>query len=1039
VGRQRDKTGAGSKLNLPMAPAQVPPPIEPRRPYLPFDDPQFDWPFFQRLCAAIARAEGYTTVEEYGRSGQKQFGLDIYASASGRASCVYQARRIKQVTPRRLSTAVATYVSKGLRLEARRFVLCVASSTLDTRLTDQLVKLQAEYPDLEIALYGRERLSEILRNRPDIVRAFFGDDWARAFCTTPEPAPPLDPEALVRGPLSAMGLGDLVAQAAAQERSDPSHAASLYDAIADRLKPRYPVQASTYHGKAARALARASQWQEAFDRWFALAEDELWNSSRPRLSPSYHAGLKDAVANVDSARRARWRAVEAWLHWHEAPQHAADLAKAFDELYAIGDLFALRAGVLLAESHIVDGDLEPVRSRATELNHLCASLDTPDHVRLRVALADALGLNSWNGLFRRAVTRDLPVRDAAYVALRAGHWYAWAGETDLAEVAYRRALELGSEARLEFDVRNAMYSLAHIYVRSRRDTDADVALDMTRSIEGTGSYVPQNPRTRESSLRALSSGGAGPDAHMWLRHELWEAFVAGDLGGALETLSDLGRLYESTGFPIPALHSYVRSGDEKSAGALAGKLPAWVDLTSLARTGPQWQRRTAFVAIAAEGDLVPEDDARNLVPAIVAMLGSGDNRMAPVGAELAGAIAYQLSLEDATRVTEALMPHAPRGPQQYRWTDPGLLSFAGRTYLTHPKLRARLAALITEVTRAGLVDSDVRQAVSACSGAPKPLVSRLTREANAGNAAAAELLETLGVEHATVIEQGRKRLARVLDLPPASKRTQHQMGGTYAIPHKVFLETPEPRRSAYVAKLLAIAVDSDEMVMNRTAALDGLGYASASLTRKERARCLATILPLTRGTTLSALEERQKETSHPLSRYRINLGSAEDIQAAAIATAVTFADTAQERKDVLAAAVGLLDKADASRALAFTFAVLDERGTQVAPRTLASSPYAPIRQAAVTLWSRNPRADDLGHTFASDPTVAVRSQLARALSSVARADRVLAANLRAALRRDPSVRVRRIARLRRPVTSGSRRKPARPAMRGRRRPPPSRR
>jgi hypothetical protein len=56
---------------------QLRPPVTQRPPLLPFD--QLPWESFELLLVEVARVvEGVTRARRYGRSGQKQDGIDIY-------------------------------------------------------------------------------------------------------------------------------------------------------------------------------------------------------------------------------------------------------------------------------------------------------------------------------------------------------------------------------------------------------------------------------------------------------------------------------------------------------------------------------------------------------------------------------------------------------------------------------------------------------------------------------------------------------------------------------------------------------------------------------------------------------------------------------------------------------------------------------------------------------------------------------------------------------------------------------------------------
>lgn len=1007
---EREPVGGAGRLSRPPAPARVAPPVDLRQKLLPFHDPAFDWATFQRLCAAVAQAEGYTDVVEYGRPGQKQYGLDIYATGVGRKACVYQARWLADVRERDLCDAVEEYVSEGQRLAAGRFVLCVTCSALDTAITDRREQLRAAYAPLEIEIYGSERLSDILRDQPNTVRVFFGDAWARAFCSTPEPTSRLDPEALLRGPISALELTDMVEAAAVQEETNPADAAIAYDRIADRLAGNYPMQARTFREKAAQALARAGRHQEGFERWFDLAMRDLWDAAQPRPSIGTREGFKVAGGQLGPAQQARVRVVEAWHSWHEHPAQRAELATAFDDLDQAADRTAPRAAVFFAEAHVVDRDVEPIRARWQALSRLCATLDTPESVRLRAALADVDGADAWEALFAMAVRRELPLRHAAYIAGRAGRWYAWNGKFDQAETAYRRAVELGAEAQLEADVRNALFSLTTIYSKDRRLFERmRTANVMSLSVEGQRSYVPQHPRTRENALRALTEDRSGPDAHMWLRHQLWEAFASADLGLELETLRDLGALYSTSGFGSQALDAFLRAGDDDKARDLIRTSGTWVDVTPYAQHGPPWQRQAALAAIAVEGDRVPDQTASSLVPMLATLLTDDDLDLAVAAARAAGAIALQLPLADATRLADAFAPHAPREPRHYRQTDPGLLEFVARAYNAHPQLRGRLAGFIAEVAHGELIPHELRSAVMNCRDDPKPVADLLVQQAEHGSATAQVLLDSLGVEHVGSVERGRQRLAEVMELGPASVRSEHKFGAGFRVPLAVLRDAGPIATAAFATKLVSIGLDRNEMVFNRVAALEALMEAASLLTAEDRSLHFKAVLPLVRATGLSDIEAWQQQANHPLSRFRLDLGGIHEVQSIALSTAVTLADVTEDLDAVLDTAFDLLRQPHDADALAYTFAALHKKGLSIDAPMIAFSPEGPLRQAAMDIWSETAIPRELGTRFVEDPAPQVRVALARRLDAIAQADAALAKELRDKLLRDASAHVRFVA------------------------------
>ena len=73
-----------------------PPPVEPRVPELPFE--QLSWRDFERLVFRLARTDADVVYcAPYGRSGQAQHGIDVYARLAGGGHICWQAKNRKDV------------------------------------------------------------------------------------------------------------------------------------------------------------------------------------------------------------------------------------------------------------------------------------------------------------------------------------------------------------------------------------------------------------------------------------------------------------------------------------------------------------------------------------------------------------------------------------------------------------------------------------------------------------------------------------------------------------------------------------------------------------------------------------------------------------------------------------------------------------------------------------------------------------------------------------------------------------------------------
>ena len=158
------------------------PPVQTRSLELPFD--QLSWPDFERLVFRLAR-ENLDVVycAPYGRPGQAQDGIDVYARLSGGGHICWQARNRQQVSASDIENAVDDFLSGKWATSAERFVFCLRASLADTRLQDAIETQAARLLEEGIVFEAVDgsQLSEKLRPHPDIVDDFFGRSWLVAF------------------------------------------------------------------------------------------------------------------------------------------------------------------------------------------------------------------------------------------------------------------------------------------------------------------------------------------------------------------------------------------------------------------------------------------------------------------------------------------------------------------------------------------------------------------------------------------------------------------------------------------------------------------------------------------------------------------------------------------------------------------------------------------------------------------------------------------------------------------------------------------
>ena len=158
------------------------PPVETRIARLPCH--QLSWQDFERLVFRLARKNADVEYcAPYGRLGQAQDGIDVYARLSGGGHVCWQAKNRKNLSASDIKKAVDDFLNGKWAASAERFVLCVSASLADTRLQDMIEAQAARLLEQDIVFEGVDgtQLSEKLRCHPEIVDDFFSRSWVVAF------------------------------------------------------------------------------------------------------------------------------------------------------------------------------------------------------------------------------------------------------------------------------------------------------------------------------------------------------------------------------------------------------------------------------------------------------------------------------------------------------------------------------------------------------------------------------------------------------------------------------------------------------------------------------------------------------------------------------------------------------------------------------------------------------------------------------------------------------------------------------------------
>ena len=158
------------------------PPVETRIRELPYD--QLSWKDFERLAFRLAcKNPDFVYCAPYGRPGQAQDGIDVYARLSGGGYVCWQTKNCKHMGVSDIKEAVDDFLEGKWAASAKCFILCVRASLADTKLQDTIETQAVRLLEKGIVFEGVDgiQLSEKLKSHPEIVDDFFGRNWLIAF------------------------------------------------------------------------------------------------------------------------------------------------------------------------------------------------------------------------------------------------------------------------------------------------------------------------------------------------------------------------------------------------------------------------------------------------------------------------------------------------------------------------------------------------------------------------------------------------------------------------------------------------------------------------------------------------------------------------------------------------------------------------------------------------------------------------------------------------------------------------------------------
>ncbi|MGI4815962.1 MAG: NACHT domain-containing protein [Janthinobacterium lividum] len=172
----------GDALTTPPSGPFPKPPVRTVAAALPFG--QLTWEDFERLChRLLLRGSGFDHAARYGRQGQAQQGIDLFARLAGGRYEVWQAKRYKTYSRANLRSAVKLFLAGTWADKTDTLVLAVQASLDDALLQDEIETqtMALKKRAVHLRVLGGDGLVEALRPYPELVFDFFGRGWVDAF------------------------------------------------------------------------------------------------------------------------------------------------------------------------------------------------------------------------------------------------------------------------------------------------------------------------------------------------------------------------------------------------------------------------------------------------------------------------------------------------------------------------------------------------------------------------------------------------------------------------------------------------------------------------------------------------------------------------------------------------------------------------------------------------------------------------------------------------------------------------------------------
>jgi hypothetical protein len=1028
----RDEEPGGDPVELDLADLrqpvtdQVAPPSMPGPDVLPFQERS--WQDFERIVLVMAEhVDGMRGVRAYGVLGQEQHGIDLYGSDGGGANVGYQAKRRVSFDSGDLRAAVEKFAAGVRPVSATKLIICVACDTERTEVSETLEQLR-EAQDFGIELYDRRRLSENLKTRPDLVRRLFGPEWAAAFCEgvdwpTPERTPAdVLAEALVRGPVTALGLEAQLNRCDELAATDPAAAAAELAPVVRALEEKgFGGFAERLRLQHAELLISAGDLAAAVEVLTRLAWEQIesggahWDrQALGRLRALIkEADLPDADAFVALA--------DAIGDWYAQPardlRHLVALCKT---LSSTAHSCADAAVLWVLETSIATRDDVSATELANDVDGIVnrrARLGQADQVtvRLRTAKADVDG--NWDAILRDARAGRVGSVMATLVHTRRGRERARHDAPEDADAEYAQAIQRACLAGLTAEAAAALRSI--IRLRSTfgpLSEDINALSQLAMNVEASGSvglFPGRDPQDAGASALAREDL---PSALRWLKTALRSAVIRGDLNAEHAAEVALADVLTRADERRAALAHALAAGSTKDVEKCF-PLNDYVDIRHRMKGGPHWERATALRVASLQADVTPDDHAADCID--LALAGTQEPRrsfFAPhvdLNAwKVLAALGERTTVSQAIAALDQLDGHIEREPNTYRFEDDEHVEVVVGIARAHPSLEDRAVRHLARIIEQGDHFGDTARLamLRRLNPAPTALTNRLATLADAGNGMALQTLGDLGVAHPDLVSSIQTAVDAILrapDPPPGVFEF-----GT-ALPRVAgrarILGGSERRRVA--DHCMRLALNDARPESNRTEGVEGLLRLARHLDDDARKEYFPKVVDLVRSAGRTAEVDQQFLGGlHPLSTMRFDLAFG-SLPRKALEAAAALALTRADAAEVVALAMeGLMRTEKDAYAAARAISFLSPEDVDIDVGMFVKHPAVWVRQLAAALAvHKDPAADDVITQLAGDSDPSVRRTLATGLGVLETHDRGLADQVTETLLNDSHWSVRQLA------------------------------